>query len=188
LEHIWFTIQFLNPTKSKARAAASRVNIECANLMVLPGHNFLEAGKVFEIEANFAANEKLLKYSAKYHYFRAGLCKLWFSGAHAHESFNRYCEEYPPFFECREAQLLAELISAIVKTDFGEFTKAVTRHEQCTKLDPWHRDVVNLIQKHHFTEDDEINFDLNEFLDFNKVPGLEDSSSYEDLSNEPDLT
>merc|ERR1712130_35409 len=172
----------------KARTAASRVNIECANLMVLPGHNFLEAGKVFEIEANFAANEKLLKYSAKYHYFRAGLCKLWFSGAHAHESFNRYCEEYPPFFECREAQLLAELISAIVKTDFGEFTKAVTRHEQCTKLDPWHRDVVNLIQKHHFTEDDEINFDLNEFLDFNKVPGLEDSSSYEDLSNEPDLT
>ena len=62
---ILMEIQFLNPCKRKARAAASRVNIECANLMVLPGHNFLEAGKVFELEANFAANEKLLKYSAK---------------------------------------------------------------------------------------------------------------------------
>jgi len=36
-----------------------------ANLMVVPGANFVEGGKVFEIEGHFAANEKLLKYSAK---------------------------------------------------------------------------------------------------------------------------
>ena len=36
-----------------------------ANLMVVPGNNFLEAGKIFEIEAATAASEKLLKYSAK---------------------------------------------------------------------------------------------------------------------------
>ena len=55
----------MKPSDSKANSAASRVHIECANLMVLPGNNFLEAGKIYEIEANFAANEKLLKYSAK---------------------------------------------------------------------------------------------------------------------------
>ena len=54
----------------KARAAASRVHIEMGNLMVLPGRNLFEGGKVFEVEAHFAANEKLLKYSAK--------CKLTF--------------------------------------------------------------------------------------------------------------
>ena len=40
-----------------------------ANLMVVPGGNFLEAGKIFEIEAATAASEKLLKYSAKCEYF-----------------------------------------------------------------------------------------------------------------------
>ena len=65
---------------------------------------------------------------------------------------------------------------------------AISRHEQCTRLDPWSKEVVSTIQKKYFTSEDEINFDLSEFLDFNKVPGLEDSSSYEDLSNEPDLT
>ena len=39
-----------------------------ANLMVVPGGNFLEAGKIFEIEAATAASEKLLKYSAKCEY------------------------------------------------------------------------------------------------------------------------
>jgi len=73
--------------------------------MVLPGKKFLEAGKVYESEANFCANEKLLKYSAKSissnlslgvdnfcldHFFRAGLCKLWHDGNHAHECFNKY--------------------------------------------------------------------------------------------------
>jgi hypothetical protein len=33
--------------------------------MVLPGKKYLEAGKIYESEANFCANEKLLKYSAK---------------------------------------------------------------------------------------------------------------------------
>ena len=66
--------------------------------------------------------------------------------------------------------------------------KAITRHEQCTRLDAWTKEVVGAVQKKHFTPDDEINFDLNEFLDFNRVPGLDDHSSFEDLSQEPDLT
>ena len=52
--------------------------------------------------------------------------------------------------------------------------------------------MVATIQKKHFNADDELNFDLDEFLDFNKVPGLEDSeivtSSFEDLAGEVDLT
>ena len=51
------------------------------------------------------------------------------------------------------------------------------------------------VQEKYFTVEDEINFDLNEFLDFNKVPGLDEST--EDLAKlqavtgpavEPDLT
>ena len=48
-----------------------------------------------------------------------------------------------------------------------------------------------MIQAKHFTEEDELDFDLEEFLDFNKVPGLDDSSQEEELpvnENEPDLT
>ena len=58
----------------KARSSASRVSIERANLMVLPGKKYLEAGKVYESEANFCANEKLLKYSAK---SKTHLSNLW---------------------------------------------------------------------------------------------------------------
>ena len=47
------------------------------------------------------------------HFFRAGLCKLHQSGEVAHSAFNVYCEEYPSFFETREAQMLAELITAV---------------------------------------------------------------------------
>ena len=53
----------------------------------------------------------------------------------------------------------------------------------------------NSFQEKYFTVDDEIAFDLNEFLDFNKVPGLDEPA--EDLAAlqkghssaaEPDLT
>ena len=54
-------------------------------------------------------------------------------------------------------------------------------------------DLCYFIQEKYFTVEDEINFDLNEFLDFNKVPGLDEST--EDLAAlqagpavEPDLT
>ena len=57
------------------------------------------------------------------HYFKAGLCKLWYNGENAHSKFNIYCEEFPAFFGMREAQLLAELIAAVKNSDFGEFTK-----------------------------------------------------------------
>ena len=57
------------------------------------------------------------------HYFKAGLCKLWYNGENAHSKFNIYCEEFPAFFGTREAQLLAELIAAVNNSDFGEFTK-----------------------------------------------------------------
>ena len=38
------------------------------------------------------------------------------------------------------------------------------------------KEVVGIVQSRHFTSEDELNFDLEEFLDFNKVPGLDDSS------------
>ena len=50
---------------SKSRAACSRINIEVATLMVVPQHQILEGGKIFEAEALIACNEKLLKYGAK---------------------------------------------------------------------------------------------------------------------------
>ena len=50
------------------------------------------------------------------------------------------------------------------------------------------QEVVGLIQALHFTQEDELNFDLEEFLDFNKVPGLDDSSSEPETQTEPDLT
>jgi len=179
----------------KARSSASRVSIERANLMVLPGKKYLEAGKVYESEANFCANEKLLKYSAKNHFFRAGLCKLWHDGNHAHECFNKYCDDYPAFADTREAWLLANLINAVKKLDYRDYTKSVEKHEECTRLDAWTRSFVTVIQEKYFTIDAEIAFDLNEFLDFNKVPGLDEPA--EDLAAlqrehcsaaEPDLT
>jgi alpha-soluble NSF attachment protein len=174
----------------KSRAACSRIKIEVATLMVVPQHQILEGGKIFEAEALIACNEKLLKYGAKTHFFRAGLCKLHQSGDIAHDAFNRYCEEFPSFFETREAILLAELITSVKNKNFGDWTKAIEKHELCTRLDPWTKEVVGLIQALHFTSEDELNFDLEEFLDFNKVPGLDDSSSEPETQtgDEPDLT
>ena len=51
--------------KRKSRAACSRVNIESACLLAVPGHKLIEAGHIFESEALFSCNEKLLKYGAK---------------------------------------------------------------------------------------------------------------------------
>ena len=56
---------------------------------------------------------------------------------------------------------------------------------------------MGFIQARHFTQEDELNFDLEEFLDFNKVPGLDDystdeasesSSKLKSNQPEPDLT
>ena len=54
----------------------------------------------------------------------------------------------------------------------------------------WIQEVIGLIQTKNFTPEDELNFDLEEFLDFNKVPGLDDEPSVEVKLDkaEPDLT
>ena len=85
----------------------------------------------------FGIFRKFKKFKKTAHFFRAGLCKLHASGVIAHDAFNHYCEEYPSFFETREAILLAELISSVKNRAFGEWTKAIERHETCTRLDPW---------------------------------------------------
>lgn len=81
------------------------------------------------------------------HFFRAGLCKLHQSGEIAHDAFNRYCEEFPSFFETREAILLAELITSVKNKNFGDWTKAIEKHELCTRLDPWTK--VKLFAREH---------------------------------------
>ena len=51
-------------------------------------------------------NNKLLRYGAKDHFFRAALCRMCIDVQDASNSLNRYEEMFPIFADSRECKLL----------------------------------------------------------------------------------
>ena len=62
--------------------------------------------EIFIQIATGSMNNKLLRYSAKDHFFRAALCRMCIDVQDASNSLNRYEEMFPIFADSRECKLL----------------------------------------------------------------------------------
>ena len=62
--------------------------------------------EIFIQIATGSMNNKLLRYGAKDHFFRAALCRMCVDVQDASNSLNRYEEMFPIFADSRECKLL----------------------------------------------------------------------------------
>ena len=90
-------------------------------------------------------DNKLLKFSSKEYFLKAGLCTLC-TGDHAEAKIKheRYEAQAPYFRESREANFLADLTTAMENEDQDEFTRHIKEYDAVSKLDGWMTQILLL--------------------------------------------
>jgi alpha-soluble NSF attachment protein len=96
-----------------------------------------KAAKIFEDLGRAAAENNLLRYGAKDHFFKAAVCHLCLDLLSAQQVTERYESLFPAFSDSRECKLLKKLMEAREKEDAEAFTAALNEYDQVTRLDPW---------------------------------------------------
>jgi alpha-soluble NSF attachment protein len=100
--------------------------------------DYSRAGSLFEEVASAAAENNLLKYSAKGHLLCAGICALChLSDEEISTKFERYRDVDLQFAGSRECTLLEGCAAALAASDDKAFSQAVAEFDSMTRLDGW---------------------------------------------------
>uniref|UniRef100_A0A183BN77 Alpha-soluble NSF attachment protein n=1 Tax=Globodera pallida TaxID=36090 RepID=A0A183BN77_GLOPA len=99
---------------------------------------YQRAQLTFEEVAIYEADNPMLKYSAKTHFFQAILCSLCIDLLDSQRAIKRYEELSSQFAESRENQLCKQLMQAMEMGDPDGFTEAVQQFDKVSRLDQWH--------------------------------------------------
>ena len=86
---------------------------------------------------NRSADSNLLKYSAKNHFFKAGLCHLNIDYINCQQALEKYPQILPSFQDTREFALLNKLVKSCEEDKIDDFTEAVTEYDNISRLDDW---------------------------------------------------
>lgn len=120
-----------------SKSNANTVRVKIAMLSANAGE-YAKAADLFEKVASDALESNLLKYSAREHLLRAGICRLCVGDAvgssRAVESYNAMDSTFPT---SREGQLLSTIAKAVEEGDADNFTNAVYDYDSLSKLDEW---------------------------------------------------
>jgi len=119
------------------KTSLSKCNLKYAEYAAKDG-DIQEAIRIFESEGEKALQNNLLQYSAKDHFFRAGILHLVGGDS---VTINLAVEKYgsldPRFATSREGELLAALAEAFESKDTDLFVEKLGDYDAVTKLDPW---------------------------------------------------
>lgn len=99
--------------------------------------DFTRAIEIFEQVANRNAENPMLKYGAKEHYFKAALCHLCVDPLNAQHAMTRYLDHFPALEDSREFKLLKTVLACMENSDVDGFTEALKEYDQISRLDPW---------------------------------------------------
>jgi len=107
------------------------------------------AVKIFETVGKEAAQNNLLKYSAKKYFFHAGLCRLASDAPleQAQLAIGSYKDYDITFSKQRECDFLTSACDAIANGDVDEFTRKITDFDKIQQLDPWSTTICLRIKK-----------------------------------------
>lgn len=115
-----------------------------------------KAIEIFEQIGSSVVDDRLLKWGAKDHFFKAGLCHLAQADLVASKrALDRYKDICPSFTRERECELLEEIVDACEKCDKDAFTQAVAKYDSITKLDTWKTEILLKIKNTIEDEGDE---------------------------------
>jgi alpha-soluble NSF attachment protein len=79
----------------------------------------------------------LLKYGAKDHFFRAGLCHLCIDHLNCQQAIARYESILAAFTDSREANFLKQLAQSVDENNVENFTNTVKDYDNMSRLDNW---------------------------------------------------
>lgn len=120
-----------------ATSNANTARVKVASLSAL-AKDYPRAIEVFESVAQAALSSGLLKYGAREHLLKAGLCKLCLGDVVAAErAVDAYASMDPSFASSREGRLLADVVKAVSDGDEPQFTSTVFEFDSISKLDEW---------------------------------------------------
>lgn len=139
-----------------AKSNANSMRVKVAELSGSSG-KFAEAADLYESVAQTALGNNMLKYGAREHLLRAGLCRLCLADdIGAQRAVQKYGEMDPTFSTSREGQLLASIVQAVDEGDVEGFTKKLVEYDAVSKLDPWKTSVLLRIKNSIKADEDDL--------------------------------
>lgn len=120
-----------------AKSNANSMRVKVAMLSAALG-KYAEAADLYESVAENALASNLLKYGAREHLLRAGLCRLCLSDIiGAQRAVDKYDQLDPTFSTSREGKLLGSVVKSVDDEDVDAFTNCVYEYDSLSKLDEW---------------------------------------------------
>lgn len=113
---------------------------------------YSKAAAIFEEVGKASMENKLLKYGAKDHLFRACICHFCVDIVNGQNALKSYTEEFPMFSDSRECTLMQKLSNALESECLESYTTAVEEYDNISRLDPW---LTSLLLKLKKTIDEE---------------------------------
>ncbi|KAI0560536.1 Soluble NSF attachment protein [Gracilaria domingensis] len=139
-----------------AKSNANSMRIKVASLNAIEG-KFAEAADLYESIAENALSSNLLKYGAREHLLRAGLCRLCMSDViGAQRALEKYDSMDPTFATSREGRLLESIVKAVDDGDVEAFTNTVFEYDSMSKLDEWKTTILLKIKNSIKAEEDDL--------------------------------
>lgn len=137
-----------------AKSNANTMRVKVASLNALAG-NYGDAAETFESIAQSALTNNLLKYGARDHLLRAGLCRLCMSDLiGAQRAVEKYNSMDSSFSSSREGRLLDAVVNAADEGDVDAFTNHVFEYDSISKLDEWKTSILLKIKNTIKAEDE----------------------------------
>ena len=110
--------------------------------------------KIYESIGQSSLDNNLLKYGAKEHFLRAGLCHLCVDTLNAQIAIKQYEEMSPAFADSRECKLLKNLGTKIEARDVDGFAEVVQDYDSISRFDSWYTTLLLRIKNQIAPEDD----------------------------------
>lgn len=135
LESYTQAADFYDGEDAKSNANTMRQKVA---MLSATGGDYATAAELYEQIAKDALESNLLKYGAREHLLRAGLCRLCTGDA---IGAARYMESYgsmdTSFTDSREGKLLSNVAKSVDEGDAEGFTNVVYDYDSMSKLDDW---------------------------------------------------
>lgn len=115
---------------------------------------YQRAIEIYETIGQSSLDNNLLKYSAKEHFLRAGLCHLCVDNLNAQIAVKKYEDMSPAFSDSRECKLLKDLCNKIEARDADGFAEVVQDYDSISRFDSWYTTLLLRIKNQIIQEDD----------------------------------
>lgn len=139
-----------------AKSNANSMRVKVAAISATLG-KYSEAAEMYESVAQTALANNLLKYGAREHLLRAGICRLCLADlVGAQRALEHYAKLDVSFPTSREGTLLTAIVEAVDQSDVDAFTNHVFEYDNVSKLDEWKTTMLLKIKNDIKADDDDL--------------------------------